>query len=41
MKVGRVNNSRATRELGIQFTPLEKSLQDTVDRMIELGLAKE
>jgi len=40
VKVGRVDNSRAMRELGVQFTPLEKSLQDTVERMLELGLVK-
>jgi len=40
VKVGRVDNSRAIRELGVHFAPLEKSLQDTVERMMELGLIK-
>jgi hypothetical protein len=35
-----VDNSRAIRELGITFTPLETSLRDMVDRMIELGMIK-
>jgi hypothetical protein len=40
VKVGRLDNSRAIRELGVQFTPLEKSLQDMAERMIELGIIK-
>ena len=36
--VGRVDNSRATRELGVHFTTLEQSLKDTVERMVELGM---
>ena len=39
--VGPVDNSRAVRELGVKFTPLEQVLQDTVDRMMELGMIKE
>ena len=39
--VGPVDNSRAVRELGVKFTPLETVLQDTVDRMIDLGMIQE
>ena len=39
--VGPLDNSRAVRELGVKFTPLDAVLQDTVDRMMELGMIKE
>jgi len=41
VSVGPVDNSKAVRELGVKFTPLEQVLQDTVDRMIELGMIKD
>ena len=41
VSVGPVDNSRAVRELGVKFTPLETVLLDTVDRMMELGMIKE
>ena len=40
VKVGRVDSSRAVRELGLTLTPVETSLRDMVDRMIELGMIK-
>ena len=39
--VGPLDNSRAVRELGVKLTPLDQVLQDTVDRMMELGMIKE
>ena len=38
VRVGRVDSSRAMRELGVQYIPLEQSLMDTVQRMSELGI---
>jgi len=40
VKVTKVDNSRALKELGVTFTPLETSVQDTVDRLMELGIIK-
>jgi len=35
-----VDNSRTREELGIEFTPLDKTLKDMAEKLIELGMVK-
>jgi len=35
-----IDNSKATKELGIEFTPVEKSVVDMADALVELGIVK-